>query len=110
MTALLDRPSEPPGDADDAGEGGGPRTTAVDVVVPVYNEEADLGPSVRRLHAYLSGAFPFTWRITVADNASTDATPAVARQLAETLPGVRVVRLDQKGRGRALSHTWLHTD
>jgi putative flippase GtrA len=34
----------------------------------------------------------------------------VAAQLAESLPGVRVVRLDQKGRGRALHHTWLHTD
>src|SRR4051812_34492760 len=48
---------------------------AVDVVVPVYNEEVDLGPSIRRLHAYLSERFPFSWRITIADNASKDATP-----------------------------------
>jgi putative flippase GtrA len=82
----------------------------VDVIVPVYNEEADLGPSVRRLHAFLSDGFPFSWRITIADNASTDATPAVGRSLAEELPGVRVVRLDEKGRGRALRHTWLDTD
>ena len=112
MTAVLDRPSDPPpGEATESdGEGGGRRTPAVDVVVPVHNEEADLGPSVRRLHHYLSTAFPFTWRITITDNASTDATPAVARQLADSLPGVRVVRLEEKGRGRALRHTWLHTD
>jgi putative flippase GtrA/glycosyltransferase involved in cell wall biosynthesis len=110
MTAVLERPpGPPPGDAAEGG-GGGRRTTAVDLVVPVHNEEADLGPSVRRLHGYLSAAFPFTWRITIADNASTDATPAVARHLAETLPGVRVVRLDEKGRGRALRHAWLNTD
>ncbi|HLQ06026.1 MAG TPA: glycosyltransferase family 2 protein, partial [Verrucomicrobiae bacterium] len=26
----------------------------VDIVVPVYNEERDLGPNVRRLHEHLS--------------------------------------------------------
>ena len=83
---------------------------AVDVVVPVYNEEADLGPSVRRLHAYLRSRFPFTWRITIADNASTDGTPLVAAALAAELPGVRVVRLDEKGRGRALRTVWSASD
>jgi putative flippase GtrA len=90
--------------------GGGAGAPAVDVVVPVYNEEADLGPSVRRLHAYLSTTFPFTWRITIADNASTDATPAVAMSLAEELAGVRVVRLEEKGRGRALRAVWSASD
>jgi putative flippase GtrA len=82
----------------------------VDVVVPVFNEEADLGPSVRRLHAYLSRTFPFTWRITIADNASTDGTPAVGASLAEELPGVRMVRLAEKGRGRALRAVWSASD
>jgi putative flippase GtrA len=89
---------------------GGASAPAVDVVVPVYNEEADLRPGVRRLHAYLSTTFPFTWRITIADNASTDATPAVAMSLAEELPGVRVVRLEEKGRGRALRTVWSASD
>jgi len=117
MTALLDRPLTPSGgtaaaDGDSEGDGddGGRQAPAVDIVVPVYNEEADLGPCVRRLHEFLSAGFPFTWRITIADNASTDATPAVARGLVESLSGVRVVRLDAKGRGRALRQTWLHTD
>jgi glycosyltransferase involved in cell wall biosynthesis len=83
----------------------------VDVVVPVFNEEVALGPSVRRLHAHLSGsAFPFTWRIVVADNASTDATPAVARSLAAELPGVEVLSLPAKGRGRALRAAWTASD
>ncbi|MEC3920423.1 glycosyltransferase [Nocardia sp. CDC160] len=78
----------------------------VDVVVPVYNEEVDLGPCVRRLHAFLTLSFPFTARITIADNASTDATLEVAKQLAAQLDGVRVVHLDRKGRGRALREVW----
>jgi glycosyltransferase involved in cell wall biosynthesis len=50
----------------------------VDVVVPVHNEEAVLQRSILRLHRFLSDEFPFSWRIVIADNASTDATPAIA--------------------------------
>ncbi|GAA4435863.1 hypothetical protein GCM10023148_42450 [Actinokineospora soli] len=82
----------------------------LDVVVPVHDEEVDLEPCVRRLHEHLSGHFPYGFRITIADNASTDATPAIAERLAEELPGVAVVRLEQKGRGRALHTTWLASD
>ncbi|QLY30713.1 bifunctional glycosyltransferase family 2/GtrA family protein [Nocardia huaxiensis] len=82
----------------------------VDVVVPVYNEERDLGPCVRRLHEFLHGNFPFSARITIADNASTDDTMLVAGQLAAELDGVRVVHLDRKGRGRALRTVWQDSD
>ncbi|WP_052020812.1 bifunctional glycosyltransferase family 2/GtrA family protein [Actinokineospora spheciospongiae] len=82
----------------------------LDVVVPVHNEEVDLEPCVRRLHAHLKAQFPYRFRITVADNASTDRTAEVADALAEALPEVRSVRLEQKGRGRALHTTWLGSD
>ncbi|WP_157121810.1 glycosyltransferase, partial [Nocardia miyunensis] len=71
----------------------------LDVVIPVYNEERDLGVCVRRLHEFLGDGFPFSARITIADNASTDATLDVANYLAAELDGVRVVHLDRKGRG-----------
>jgi putative flippase GtrA len=86
------------------------RRPAVDVVVPVYDEEVDLAPGIHRLHAYLSDRFPFSWRITIADNASKDGTPLVAAALAAQLPGVRVVRLEEKGRGRALRTVWSASD
>lgn len=82
----------------------------VDVVVPVYNEQAALQQSVRRLHQHLRDSFSFPVRITIADNASTDDTPRIAAELAAELPGVRMVRLDEKGRGRALHHVWSHSD
>jgi putative flippase GtrA len=78
----------------------------IDVVVPVYDEEAVLERSIRRLHRFLSSEFPFTWRIVVADNASTDTTPAIAARLARELPGVELLRLERKGRGRALRAAW----
>lgn len=78
----------------------------LDVVIPVHNEEDDLDTCVRRLHAHLSDTFPYPFRITVADNASTDLTSAVAKALAAELPEVESFRLEQKGRGRALRTVW----
>ena len=75
-------------------------------MLPVYNEEHDLERSVRQLHAYLSERFAPSWVITIADNASTDGTWAIAPRLADTLDGVDAIHLDEKGRGRALRTAW----
>jgi glycosyltransferase involved in cell wall biosynthesis len=86
------------------------REPTVDIVIPVYNEERDLAPNVRRLDAYLGEQFPLPARITIADNASTDGTWKVATLLAAELPRVRLLHLNQKGRGRALASAWLVSD
>jgi glycosyltransferase involved in cell wall biosynthesis len=85
-------------------------TRTVDIVIPVYNEERDLVPSVRRLHAYLEDRFPFPATITIVDNASTDATWPIAEYLANELSNVRALHLDAKGRGRALRTAWLSSE
>ncbi|MEV4973414.1 bifunctional glycosyltransferase family 2/GtrA family protein [Streptomyces scopuliridis] len=82
----------------------------LDVTIPVYNEEQDLEPCVRRLHQHLARTFPYSFRITIADNASTDRTPQVAARLDTEIPEVRAYRLEQKGRGRALRTVWSHSD
>ncbi len=87
-----------------------PRTALIDIVVPVYNEQAGLERSIRRLHSYLSANIPFAWRIVIADNASTDATLAIARALALELPSTTVLHVPAKGRGRALRAAWLGSD
>ena len=94
----------------DRGHPGRRAPTQVDIVVPVHNEEAGLDGSIRRLHDYLEGRFPLSWRITIADNASVDRTWGIACRLANELPGVEAVHLDQKGRGRALRATWSASD
>ncbi|MGM1079320.1 glycosyltransferase [Streptomyces sp. H28] len=81
----------------------------LDVVVPVHNEEDDLEPCVRRLHTHLTETFPYAFRITVADNASTDRTPVIAARLAHELPGTDWIRLAAKGRGRALHAAWTRS-
>jgi putative flippase GtrA len=82
----------------------------VDVVLPVYNEADGLATSVHRLHAFLSHRFPFSWRCTIVDNASTDDTWFEALSLARDLPHVRALHLERKGRGHALRHAWSATD
>jgi glycosyltransferase involved in cell wall biosynthesis len=89
--------------------GPGPRAVpvpTVDIVVPVYNEAAVLETSIRRLHDFVAGSLPFTWRIVIADNASVDDTWAIAERLTRELDGVDALRLHQKGRGRALRAAW----
>jgi glycosyltransferase involved in cell wall biosynthesis len=87
-----------------------PARTRVDIVVPVYNELAALAGSIRRLHDYVSAELPFAWRIVIADNASTDGTAGLAQALADDLPGVELVRLDRRGRGRALREVWSRSE
>jgi glycosyltransferase involved in cell wall biosynthesis len=82
----------------------------IDVVVPAFNEQASLERSVRSLHRYLAAELPFSWRIVIADNASTDATAAIAAALASELSGVELLRIDRKGRGRALREAWSRSD
>ncbi|MEV6759441.1 glycosyltransferase [Streptomyces sp. NPDC051105] len=85
---------------------GGVRRRSVEIVVPVHNEAHVLADSIGRLHAYLEDSFPFPFRVTIADNASTDATWTMATDLTLRLPHVHARRLEEKGRGRALKHVW----
>jgi putative flippase GtrA len=82
----------------------------VDIVVPVKNEEHDLEPSVTRLVEHLRCAFPFSARVTIADNGSTDGTWLAACALEAKYPEVRAVHLDIPGRGRALHEIWSSSD
>ena len=86
------------------------RVLQVDIVVPVRNEERDLAPSVQRLVSYLRECLPFSARVTIADNGSTDATWAIASRLARELPEVRAIHMDLPGRGRALRAIWSESD
>jgi putative flippase GtrA len=104
MTITLNRPAPYP--AAEAASG----PPVLDVVIPVYNEQNDLEPCVRQLHAHLAGTFPYPFRITIADNASTDDTLALAETLQAALAEVRAVHLPEKGRGRALRAVWLASD
>jgi glycosyltransferase involved in cell wall biosynthesis len=100
----------PPGSATSVPPGLRRSVTDLDIAIPVYDAERILAAGVRRLHSFLSEEFPFSWRIIIADNASTDRTPVIAARLSDELPAVRMLHLEAKGRGRALRAAWSASD
>ena len=88
-----------------------PAGMLVDILLPVYNEEHVLEKSVTSLRDFLQkNLSDFNWVISIGDNASTDNTLAVARQLAARYPDVRALRLDRKGRGRMVKYAWNNSE
>ena len=85
-------------------------TTSVDIVIPVLNEERALPRCIARLGKFVDDYPERDWKFTVADNGSSDRTPEVARELAAQDGRVRVTRLEQRGRGRALKRAWQKSD
>lgn len=84
------------------------RMANVDVVIPVYNEERALPVSVPRVLQWFDAHPEHHWRIVIADNASVDRTPEVARALEAAHPGrVVALHIPVKGRGIALRTAWL---
>jgi glycosyltransferase involved in cell wall biosynthesis len=71
-----------------------PRDTpapGVEIVIPVYNEAKGLEHSVTRLRGSVAEQLRHAARITIADNASTDATLPMAPRPAVSLDGVGVL-------------------
>lgn len=88
-----------------------PADVDADIVVPVYNEQAELGSSIVLLMELLNRPNAkmqdVTWQIVIADNASNDQTWDIAMALTRDYPNaVRAVRIPAKGRGRALKTAW----
>ena len=81
--------------------------SAVDIIIPVFNEEEVLPSTIASLTEFLESNLSNPWRVTIADNASTDSTQAVSEMLCRRHPGVYYLRIPQKGRGRALRTAWL---
>lgn len=80
-------------------------------VLPVLNEQDQLRESVNRISDALAhlGLGPGSWEVIVADNGSTDRTPQIAIELARPGGHIKYLRLDQRGRGRALREAWSNS-
>jgi dolichyl-phosphate beta-glucosyltransferase len=66
------------------------------IVIPAYNEEVRLVPTLARIKEYLAGQ-SYSSEILVVDNASSDRTIEVAREA-----GVEVLEEPQRGKGAAV--------
>ena len=76
----------------------------LDIVVPVYNEEARLGETLRALTAH-TATLPLSARITVVDNGSVDRSAEVVDEAAERGPEnttLRLIGCSRQGKGAAV--------
>ncbi len=81
----------------------------LEITIPIYNEDKTLVPQVKLLMSYLETLNlenPFSCRVVLADNGSTDQTLSHAEFLSHEHEGIRVVTVQQKGVGYALQESW----
>ena len=72
------------------------------IVVPAYNEEHRIAPTLARLSAFLVNQ-PMRWEIVVVDDGSRDATCAVVQAAMARIPNLRLVRqTPNRGKGAAV--------
>jgi len=71
-------------------------SVVLSVVVPAHNEAPNLARLVAETHAALDPT-DLAWELVVADDGSTDETPALLAALAATDPRLRSLRLERRG-------------
>lgn len=83
-------------------------STAVSVVLPVYNAAAQLPVALEQTKQTLDRP---DMEVIIAEDGCTDATPAVAAAIAEADPQVRHLHSDERlGRGAALDRAFSHAE
>lgn len=83
----------------------------VEITIPVYNEEKELEGSIKKLSTYCEENLKkYDWQITIADNASIDNTPIIATNISKKNSHVKLFRLEEKGRGRAVKRAWANSE
>ncbi|KKS22956.1 MAG: Glycosyl transferase [Candidatus Roizmanbacteria bacterium GW2011_GWC2_41_7] len=83
---------------------------SVEITMPVYNEEAEIQEHIIKLYEYCkTNLKAYKWHITIADNASTDRTPNIGEKLSKKNAEIDLLKLTQKGRGRAVKTAWQNS-
>ncbi|MER5305649.1 dolichyl-phosphate beta-glucosyltransferase [Streptomyces lasiicapitis] len=86
-------------------------TVDLSIVIPAYNEERRLAPTLEAIRAYLdntaeaadAGAQPPQWELIVVDDGSTDRTADIAAEAAAADPRIQLLRGGRnRGKGHAL--------
>jgi len=76
------------------------------IVIPAYNEEHRLPPSLQKIHTFLE-AQPYSSEVVVIENGSQDRTLEVVSKYVEQMPTLRVLRETGRGKGLAVRRGML---
>ncbi len=80
------------------------------VIIPAYNEEVRLRPTLERIHEYLS-AQSYSWSVTVVSDGSTDSTEEIATEFGKSHLGFSLIaNRPNQGKGAAVRTGMLQVD
>ncbi len=72
------------------------------VVIPAYNEEERIGPTLEQMASYLDQQ-PYSWDMLVVSDGSKDKTEAIAKDFAKNRSNVEVIAYSpNRGKGNAV--------
>ncbi len=71
------------------------------IVIPAYNEEQRLPETLQVIHTFLQRQ-TYNAEVLVVENGSDDHTLAIAQELSRSMPEVRALHCDQRGKGLAV--------
>lgn len=78
------------------------------VVIPAYNEEKRLPPTLKAVVAYLDSQ-PYTWEIVVVDDGSRDRTVERVQEASVVEPRIRLLKYGHnRGKGYAVRYGMTH--
>ncbi|WP_432486931.1 dolichyl-phosphate beta-glucosyltransferase [Kineococcus sp. SYSU DK018] len=81
----------------------------LDLVIPAYNEEHRISPTIEAIVAEVSTS-PYSVRLLVVDNGSIDATADVVGRLSARHHCVHLISCQQQGKGAAVRAGVAHAD
>jgi glycosyltransferase involved in cell wall biosynthesis len=73
------------------------------IIIPAYNEESRLPKTLEQVFAFLE-AQTYTFEVLVVENGSHDRTLQVGQEFASRLPNLRIIHLEESGKGLAIWH------
>lgn len=79
------------------------------IIIPAHNEEHRLPQALDKIKAFLSHQ-AYTAEVVVVENGSQDRTLDIARQYTQSMPSLRVLHEDQRGKGLAVRTGMLATE
>ena len=80
--------------------------TFLSVVIPSFNEEKRLGPTLEKILHYLRGK-NYAWEIIVVDDGSTDATAKLAEEKLDSVTHRVLRNIYNEGKGQAVKRGML---
>ncbi len=83
-------------------------TPFLSLVIPAFNEEQRILPTLKQVTDYLS-AQSYTWAVLVVDDGSSDTTAALVQGFTEQYPEVSLFSIPHAGKGSAVRAGMLQT-